>query len=95
MAEGAGLLNQYTGNRIVGSNPTLSANLPREVSQPSGSLPGVGPAMRAVQRLLPPTALPGHTEALIALHSWQRGQPRCPVTRNDRSRHEGAFTPTQ
>ncbi len=42
MAEGAGLLNQYTGNRIVGSNPTLSANLPGEVPQPSGSLPGAG-----------------------------------------------------
>ena len=26
MAEGAGLLNQYTGNRIEGSNPSLSAN---------------------------------------------------------------------
>ena len=25
MAEGAGLLNQYAGDRIVGSNPTLSA----------------------------------------------------------------------
>ena len=25
MAEGAGLLNQYTGNRIEGSNPSLSA----------------------------------------------------------------------
>ena len=25
VAEGAGLLNQYTGNRIVGSNPTSSA----------------------------------------------------------------------
>ena len=28
MAEGAGLLNQYTGNRIEGSNPSLSANYP-------------------------------------------------------------------
>ncbi len=27
MAEGAGLLNQYTGNRIEGSNPSLSANI--------------------------------------------------------------------
>jgi hypothetical protein len=26
VAEGAGLLNQYTGNRIEGSNPSLSAN---------------------------------------------------------------------
>ncbi len=26
MAEGAGLLNQYTGNRIEGSNPSPSAN---------------------------------------------------------------------
>ncbi len=25
MAEGAGLLNQYAGNRIMGSNPILSA----------------------------------------------------------------------
>ena len=29
MAEGAGLENRYTGNGIVGSNPTLSAILPR------------------------------------------------------------------
>jgi hypothetical protein len=26
VAEGAGLLNQYAGNRIEGSNPSLSAN---------------------------------------------------------------------
>jgi hypothetical protein len=26
VAEGAGLENRYTGNGIVGSNPTLSAN---------------------------------------------------------------------
>ena len=26
MAEGAGLLNQYAGNRIEGSNPSLSAS---------------------------------------------------------------------
>ena len=29
MAEGAGLLNQYTGNRIEGSNPSLSAKFPK------------------------------------------------------------------
>jgi hypothetical protein len=27
VAEGAGLLNQYTGNRIEGSNPSPSANV--------------------------------------------------------------------
>ncbi len=27
VVEGAGLENQYAGNRIVGSNPTLSAKL--------------------------------------------------------------------
>jgi hypothetical protein len=27
VAEGAGLLNQYAGNRIEGSNPSLSANI--------------------------------------------------------------------
>ena len=29
MAEGAGLLNQYAGNRIEGSNPSPSANYPQ------------------------------------------------------------------
>lgn len=33
MAEGAGLENRYTGNGIVGSNPTLSANLPSFTDQ--------------------------------------------------------------
>ncbi len=78
VAEGAGLLNQYTGNRIVGSNPTLSANLPGEVPQPSGSLPGAGPAMRAAQWWRPADArLPpvgkGRTASRQALHYWNSG----------------------
>ena len=33
MAEGARLESVYTGNRIVGSNPTPSANVPSSVFQ--------------------------------------------------------------
>jgi hypothetical protein len=33
VAEGARLESVYTGNRIVGSNPTPSAKLPRNVLQ--------------------------------------------------------------
>ena len=33
MAEGAGLLNQYAGNRIEGSNPSPSANYRKAITK--------------------------------------------------------------
>jgi hypothetical protein len=41
VAEGAGLENRYTGNGIVGSNPTLSAAV-RAVGEVAGAYAGHG-----------------------------------------------------
>ena len=46
MAEGARLESVYTGNRIVGSNPTLSAILiPQDLEQISARLPSSATAI--------------------------------------------------
>jgi hypothetical protein len=41
VAEGARLESVYTGNRIVGSNPTPSASLPFAFARQAGPLAGV------------------------------------------------------
>ena len=40
VAEGAGLLNQYAGNRIEGSNPSPSANSLHDIARFSSNEPG-------------------------------------------------------
>jgi hypothetical protein len=53
VAEGARLESVYTGNRIVGSNPTLSASIRSQLFAPvlkssSTALIGIGPSFRWV-----------------------------------------------
>ena len=64
MAEGAPLLREYTGNRIAGSNPAVSATVLSEL------------VLRLLLRAEFPLVLKGYSGKAIHLRQCQKAQKR-------------------
>jgi hypothetical protein len=80
VVEGARLESVYTGNRIVGSNPTLTAThrTTRSVVRNVVAVLGVTPAIHAVEAEVAGTASGGHRTSLARVGRFQHSEPLLP-----------------